>query len=194
MSHVFGIPVATLLAIVVGGLVAALLVVAVLGLRNRVFLRLGVRNVGRRPARSALIIAGSMLGTAIIAAALTTGDTMSQTIRSSATAALGRTDEIVAARGVDTTLAPDSEATGARYFPVGYAERVARAVAGTGTRSRGSHRSSTSRSRSSMRPLVRTSRASRCSPAILPGCTGSATSRAAARSSRSRRCDPARST
>ena len=51
MSHVFGIPVATLLAIVVGGLVAALLVVAVLGLRNRVFLRLGVRNVaGDQPA------------------------------------------------------------------------------------------------------------------------------------------------
>ena len=55
-------------------------------------------------------------------------------------------------------------------------------------------RSSTSRWRSSMRPPARTSRASRCSPAILPGCTGSATSRAAARSSRSRRCDPARST
>ena len=73
-----------------------------------------------------------MLGTAIIAAALTTGDTMSQTIRSSATAALGRTDETVAARGVDTTLAPDSEAAGARYFPVGYTVRIARAVAGTG--------------------------------------------------------------
>jgi putative ABC transport system permease protein len=132
MSRIFGIPVATMLAVVVGGLVVALLVVAALGLRNRLFLRLGVRNVGRRPARSALIIAGSMLGTAIIAAALTTGDTMSQTIRSSATAALGRTDEIVSARGVDTTLAPEAEATGTRYFPVGYTDRVARAVAGTG--------------------------------------------------------------
>ena len=58
-----------------------------------------------------------MLGTAIIAAALTTGDTISQTDPlESATAALGRTDEIVSARGVDTTLAPESEATGTRYF------------------------------------------------------------------------------
>ena len=40
-----------------------------------------------------------MLGTAIIAAALATGDTMTQTIRSSAVSALGQTDELVSARG-----------------------------------------------------------------------------------------------
>ena len=61
-----------------------------------------------------------MLGTTIIAAALTTGDTMSQTIRSSATAALGRTDETVAARGVDTRSPRTPRRPGARYFPVGY--------------------------------------------------------------------------
>ncbi len=53
----------------------ALLLVLVLGavgalaLRNRVFFKLGVRNVGRRRARTALIVVGLMLGTTIIASA-----------------------------------------------------------------------------------------------------------------------------
>ena len=99
MTKLFGVPVGNLAAVLTITLVAVLGVVGVLASRNRVLVRLGVRNIRRRPARSALIIVGSMLGTAIIAAALATGDSMSQTIRSSATAALGRTDEVVAARG-----------------------------------------------------------------------------------------------
>jgi putative ABC transport system permease protein len=116
MTKLFGVPVDQLLLALVAVLALALAVVAVLAARNRVFLRLGVRNVRRRPGRSALIVVGSMLGTAIIAAALATGDSMSQTIRSSATAALGQTDEVVAARGVGDALATGSGATGARYF------------------------------------------------------------------------------
>ena len=99
MSRLFGIPTGQLTLALVALLVVALSVVIVLGLRNPIFLRLGVRNVRRRRGRSLLIVAGLMLGTAIIAAALATGDTMSQTIRSSATSALGSTDEVVAAKG-----------------------------------------------------------------------------------------------
>ena len=51
-------------------------------LRNRILVKLAVRSVRRRRGRSALIVVGLMLGTTIIAAALTTGDTMSHTIRS----------------------------------------------------------------------------------------------------------------
>src|SRR4030067_201068 len=84
-----------------GGSVAVVLVivpavalgaVAALALRNRVFLRLGARNVSRRPARTALIVLGLMLGTAIISSALSTGDTMSNTIRSSVIDSLGQPD------------------------------------------------------------------------------------------------------
>ena len=50
--------------------------------RDPIFLKLGLRNIPRRRGRSALIVVGLMLGTAIIAAALATGDTMSSTIRS----------------------------------------------------------------------------------------------------------------
>src|SRR5438105_14132203 len=134
MSRRFGMPTEALAVVLVAVLAVVLGVVATLALRNRVFLRLGVRNVARRRGRSVLIVAGLMLGTAIIAAALATGDTMSRTIRSAATTALGRTDEVVAAKGVDAALAFDSEggATGARYFPQAYAARIARAAAPTG--------------------------------------------------------------
>jgi putative ABC transport system permease protein len=132
MSKLFGIPTGSL-AVVLGLLLGAVLgVVALFALRNRVFLRLGIRNAGRRRGRSALIVAGLMLGTAIIAAALATGDTMSTTIRSSAVKALGNTDEVVAAKGIDTALSAQSAGTAARYFPQGYADRISAAVAGTG--------------------------------------------------------------
>jgi len=133
VTKLFGMPVQTLAAVLTITLVAVLGVAAALALRNRVLVRLGVRNVRRRPARSALIVVGSMLGTAIIAAALVTGDSMSHTIRSSATAALGRTDEVVAARGssefdVGAITADAARATGSRYFPQAYADRIAKAV------------------------------------------------------------------
>src|SRR5581483_7138063 len=129
MTKLFGLPVGTLAAVLTVTLVVVLGTVAIFALRNRVLVRLGVRNIRRRPARSVLIVVGSMLGTAIIAAALATGDSMSQTIRSSATAALGRTDEVVAARGssefdVGAITADAARATGARYFPQTYADRI----------------------------------------------------------------------
>jgi putative ABC transport system permease protein len=81
MTKLFGIPIETLAVVLAAALGAALVALAVLALRNRIFLRLGIRNIRRRPARSALIVVGSMLGTAIIAAALATGDTMSTIVR-----------------------------------------------------------------------------------------------------------------
>jgi putative ABC transport system permease protein len=122
------------LAVMLLGLLALMLAaLAGLAARNRVFLRLGVRNARRRPARSALIVAGLMLGTAIIAAALTTGDTMSHTIRSSAIASLGQTDEVVSASSAKVALpnADTGSATGVRYFPQSYAERIGHALSGS---------------------------------------------------------------
>jgi putative ABC transport system permease protein len=132
MSKLFGIPTGTLAAVLAVVLAVVLGLVVAFAVRNRIFFRLGVRNVGRRRGRSALIVAGLMLGTAIIAAALATGDTMSTTIRSSAIAALGDTDEVVAAKGVDAALASSTGGTSTRYFPERYADRVEQAVAGTG--------------------------------------------------------------
>lgn len=132
MQKLFGIPVGSLAEVLAALVVVLLAVVAVFALRNRVFFRLGVRNARRRRGRAALIVAGLMLGTAIITASFATGDTMSSSIRSSSIAALGRTDEVVGAKGLTASLAVDSVGTGTRYFPQSDVERVAAAGRASG--------------------------------------------------------------
>jgi len=130
VKELFGIPMDTLamvLAILIAGIAGAL---GVLALRNRVLLKLGVRNLRRRRARSALIVVGLMLGTTIIASALATGDTMSHTIRSTAVQALGGTDEVVAAKGAVTDIPGElGQASGVGYFPQSTADDVRVALA-----------------------------------------------------------------
>jgi putative ABC transport system permease protein len=117
MNELFGIPLETLLVVLGVGIVIALGAVGLLALRNPVFFKLGVRNATRRRARSALIVLGLMLGTTIVAAALVTGDTMSHTIRATATQTLGETDEVVSAKGATEDLAGElGQATGTGYF------------------------------------------------------------------------------
>jgi putative ABC transport system permease protein len=70
-------------------------VVVVLALRNRLLLKLGLRNVPRRRAQTILIIVGLMLSTVIITSAFGTGDTVSYSIRSSVVGTLGYVDETI---------------------------------------------------------------------------------------------------
>jgi putative ABC transport system permease protein len=121
MQELFGIPMGPLAAVLAVALAVVIGAVAALALRNRVFFKLGVRNVRRRRARTALIVGGLMLGTTIIASALASGDTMSHTIRSAAIESLGATDEIVSAQGAEIDFGRDTmvslgEATGVDYF------------------------------------------------------------------------------
>jgi putative ABC transport system permease protein len=133
VREVFGIPVGTLLVILAVALAVALGVVAILALRNRILVTLAVRNVGRRRGRSALIVVGLMLGTAIIAAALTTGDTMNNTVRTTAVDALGDIDVTIAARGaVDDIPGALGTATGTGWLDEATVDRVESALAGTG--------------------------------------------------------------
>ncbi|HEY6886637.1 MAG TPA: ABC transporter permease, partial [Solirubrobacter sp.] len=101
MQRLFGIPVDSLalaLALALGIVAAG---VTILALRHPILLRLGVRNLLRRPGRAALIVTGLMLGTTIICSALVTGDTMSRTVRGSVIETLGNTDELVSVRGAE---------------------------------------------------------------------------------------------
>jgi putative ABC transport system permease protein len=117
VNELFGIPLDTLLVILAVALGVAFGILTLLVLRNPVLARLGVRNIGRRRARTSLIVLGLMLGTTIVAAALVTGDTMSHTIRTTATAALGETDEIVSARGAVDDIPGDlGEASGVGWM------------------------------------------------------------------------------
>ena len=117
MQELFGIPMGPLATVLAVSLALVVAAVTALALRNRVFFKLGVRNVGRRRGRTALIVTGLMLGTTIIASALASGDTMSHTIRMSAIQSLGSTDELISVRGANVnTDVSLGEATGVDYF------------------------------------------------------------------------------
>ncbi|MDQ3939855.1 MAG: ABC transporter permease [Actinomycetota bacterium] len=85
--------------------------VAYQALRRPVLRRLAVRDALRRPGETALVIAGSLLGTALITGSFIVGDTLDSSITTTAHTQLGPVDEIV--------TAPDPST----------AEKLARAVA-----------------------------------------------------------------
>ncbi|MGH2752653.1 MAG: ABC transporter permease [Actinomycetota bacterium] len=84
-----GLPVLLVLA----GL--ALSVVLFIALRRSFLRRLAVRDATRRPGETILVIAGSLLGTALITGSFIVGDTLDSSIRASATTQLGPVDEVV---------------------------------------------------------------------------------------------------
>ena len=99
-----GIVVGVLLAL--GLLASGALPIAVLVLslpflvivaRKPVLRRLAVRNAVRRPRETALVLLGSMLGTAIITGSFIVGDTLDSSLRRSAFTQLGPVDELVSA-------------------------------------------------------------------------------------------------
>jgi len=95
MNSLFGISMDTILTITLILFLLMTAVVAALGLRNRLLLKLGLRNIPRRRAQTTLIIVGLMLSTVIITSAFGTGDTVSYSIRSLSVVNLGGVDETV---------------------------------------------------------------------------------------------------
>jgi len=67
--------------------------------------RLAVRDAMRRPSETALVIAGSLLGTALITGSLIVGDTLDSSIEATAFTQLGPVDEVVTLQ--DPSLAQD---------------------------------------------------------------------------------------
>jgi putative ABC transport system permease protein len=125
MDKFFGIPMGPFATTLVVMLVVLLGALGALAIRNRILLKLGVRNVTRRRARTALIVLGLMLGTTIISSALVTGDTMSHTIRTSAVQALGATDVLVSVKGAEVDPAVQlGSTTGIEYFPESVLQEV----------------------------------------------------------------------
>ena len=122
MDELFGAPVSTI-ATVLGVLFAVLFSFLVfIAIRDAILIRMAVRNVARRPARSALIVVGLMLATAIIASAFTTGDSITFSIKRNATDSLRNLDELIR---VDS----DSEVWEGKAVPDEFPESVFREVA-----------------------------------------------------------------
>ena len=72
-------------------------VVAWQAFRRPALRRLALRDATRRPSETALVIAGSLLGTALITGSLIVGDTLDASIEATAATQLGPVDEVVAA-------------------------------------------------------------------------------------------------
>jgi putative ABC transport system permease protein len=99
VDSLFGIRMSLLVVILLASCGVILLLLVFLSLRNRVMLKLGLRNIPRRKTQTVLIVVGLMLGTLIISAAFGTGDTMTYSFRSLALDSLGQVDEIVSKGG-----------------------------------------------------------------------------------------------
>ncbi|MFB7616802.1 ABC transporter permease [Kitasatospora sp. NPDC056181] len=86
-----------LLPLVLGSAAAALLALLLLAVRQPVVRRLALRQVARRRTEAALVVTGSVLGTAIIVGALVVGDTLNFSVRQQAYRTLGPLDERIVA-------------------------------------------------------------------------------------------------
>ena len=89
----------------------ALLAVSFVAMRRSFLRRLAFRDATRRPGETVLVIAGSLLGTALITGSFIVGDTLDSSIRASATTQLGPVDEVVVtsdpeqAASIESTIA-----------------------------------------------------------------------------------------
>ena len=125
MQSLFGIDTDVLMVVVLGALIGILAALAFTALLNRVMLKIGVRNLPRRPAQTALIVVGLMLSTLIISAALGTGDTIYHSIRNSVVEGLGEIDEVLAPGDIE-----GSDLRGDPYFPIERYEALAAELEG----------------------------------------------------------------
>ena len=95
MDDIFGVPIALFMSVLVTVLAASLLAVLWIAWRRPILFKLGLRNIPRRKAQSALIVAGLMLSTLIITSSLGTGDTLTYSLTADISRSLGHVDELV---------------------------------------------------------------------------------------------------
>ena len=117
MDELFGVSMDRIMVVLVVLFLAAMAVVVTMAVRNRVMVKLGLRNIPRRKTQTVLIIVGVMLSTVIIAAAFGTGDTISFSIRNEAVESLGTVDEIIlsARATAQDSLGSSTYITGERF-------------------------------------------------------------------------------
>src|SRR3712207_2634973 len=98
MDELFGIPTNQLTLVLLGVFAAGAVILAGLAARDRTSLRMAVRNIPRRKTQSTLIVTGLMLATVLFSAAFTTGDTLTNSLRTQALEDIGRVDVVVKAK------------------------------------------------------------------------------------------------
>ncbi len=129
MNTLFGLSMDTLMRVLLGAFLLVTALTAVLALRNRLFFRLGMRNLPRRRAQTTLIIFGLMLSTVIFTSAFGAGDSLSHSGRVQATNSLGAIDETVTSGNLDGASGGRGGTPIADYFSAGLASRIRAGVA-----------------------------------------------------------------
>ena len=121
MNSLFGLSMNTIMIWMLSIFLIVTAVVAVLALRNKLFFKMGLRNIPRRRAQTVLIIVGLMLSTVIITSAFSTGDTVSYSIRNATIQNLGFIDESVTGAAANQAA---SVAGGVAYIPAPVQARI----------------------------------------------------------------------
>lgn len=93
MNELFGVSMTIIASVCVAVTVLIFLAIGFIAWRNPVMFKMGLRNIPRRKAQTALIIVGLMLSTLIMSAAFGTGDTLTSSVSAQVYSILGETDE-----------------------------------------------------------------------------------------------------
>jgi putative ABC transport system permease protein len=109
MEEFFGVSMNIIAGVVLALTLAILLFVGFIAVRNPVMFKMGLRNIPRRKAQTALIVIGLMLSTVIITAAFGTGDTMNKSITAEIYKIAGQTDEIIRYNAEDFPAPEDQQ-------------------------------------------------------------------------------------
>ncbi|WIG57289.1 MAG: hypothetical protein OJF49_000033 [Ktedonobacterales bacterium] len=118
MDNITGISSSNLLRPLLIGTLIVLVLLAWLAQRSPHLVRIGLRSVGRRRARTVLIILGLMLSTTFVASAFAVDNTITTAVKSIAVFSLGRIDEDVVGSG------------SLRLYPAHYGQLAASALDG----------------------------------------------------------------
>ena len=95
MEELFGLSMNYIMVALLAIFLGIMSIVVIMAWRNRIMLKMGLRNIPRRKSQTVLIVVGSMLSAVIIASAFGIGDTISFSIRDDAVKDLGHIDEIL---------------------------------------------------------------------------------------------------
>ena len=95
MTTLFGFPTTTLTIVLVCITLAIIVGVGILALVNRIFFKIGARNILRRRAQMILITFALMLSTTLLTSVLATGDVINEAVQSVAVYNLGAVDETI---------------------------------------------------------------------------------------------------
>ena len=126
MEDLFGVRMDHIMLVLLAIFLPSLAVICFLALRSRVMLKMALRNIPRRKAQTALIVAGIMISTLIMAASFGTGDTLTFSIKKSVVDGLGTIDEFV----ISARAGENDQFGGAAYVPVERFTRLQQELAG----------------------------------------------------------------